>query len=298
VDGRGSALRRLRRARDLSVARVAALVGVSIHTVYNWERGTSRVPAQRVESLACALQLGVDDLLAALAGGGEAGDAAAGNPAARNPAAGNSAAGNPAARNGAAGSLVVQPVGLPSPSVSSPSPLAALRLRARLSQVAAAQRLGISRSSIRVYETGGPVPLAQLRRMATLYRVPMVRLAAAGGVTCPRELDRKSWRPGDLGPVLRVLREWSGLTQGELALRIGASRDAVRAWENGRYQPGPPLRHNLEQLYRLPEGALRRAYTGPEVPVDTCAGTTAGTAAGTSAEDSGDRSTEQAASAL
>jgi transcriptional regulator with XRE-family HTH domain len=220
MPGSGSALRRLRQGRDLSAARVAELVGVSTHTVYNWERGATHVPARQVEPLARALQLTADALLAAL----------------DRPVSG----------------CLVGP----------PSPLARLRLRARISQVAAAHTLGISRSSIRVYESGRPVPLAQLRRMAALYRVPMARLAAAGGVRCPRELDLKTWQPGDLGRVLRVLREWSGLTQGELALRIGASRDAVRAWENGRYQPGPPLRQSLEELYRLPEGGLQRAYVG------------------------------------
>lgn len=231
MTGHGSALRRLRQARDLSAARVAELVGVSTHTVYNWERGTTHVPARRIEPLSQALQLRTGDLLAALEG----------------PGAG-----------------CVPPA---HPLVGPPSPLARLRLRAKLSQVAAAHTLGISRSSIRVYESGRPVPLAHLRRMAALYRVPLVRLAAAGGVRCPRELDLKTWQPGDLGRVLRVLREWSGLTQGELALRIGASRDAVRAWENGRYQPGPPLRHNLEELYRLPVGVLQRAYAGGEVSV-------------------------------
>jgi transcriptional regulator with XRE-family HTH domain len=231
MNGRGSALRRLRQARDLSAARVAELVGVSTHTVYNWERGTTRVPARQIEPLSRALQLRADDLLAVLdeLNGQDEGCA-------------------PVARS----------------LVGPPSPLARLRLRAKLSQVAAAQTLGISRSSIRVYESGRPVPLGQLRRMAALYRVPMGRLAAAGGVRCPRELDLKTWRPGDLGRVLRVLREWSGLTQGELALRIGASRDAVRAWENGRYQPGPSLRHHLEELYRLPVGVLQRAYAGAE----------------------------------
>jgi DNA-binding XRE family transcriptional regulator len=207
---------------------VAELLGVSTHTVYNWERGTTAVPARQLEPLSRALQVRADDLLAALEGGC---------------------------------------VPVTGELVGPPSPLALLRQRAKLSQVAAAHRLGISRSSIRVYESGRPVPLAQLRRMAALYRVPMGRLAAAGGVRCPRELDLKTWRPGDLGRVLRVLREWSGLTQGELAVRIGASRDAVRAWENGRYQPGPPLRHNLEQLYRLPEGVLQRAYAGGDAPV-------------------------------
>ena len=227
MTGHGSALRRLRQARDLSAARVAELVGVSTHTVYNWERGTSHVPARQIEPLSRALRLRADDLLATLDGEGRP----------------------------AAGSMLGQP-----------SPLARLRLRAKLSQVAAAHRLGISRSSVRVYESGRPVPLAQLRRMAALYRVPMGSLAAAGGVRFPRELDPKTWRPGDLGRVLRVLREWSGLTQSELALRIGASRDAVRAWENGRYQPGPPLRHSLEELYRLPGGVLQRAYAGAEAP--------------------------------
>jgi transcriptional regulator with XRE-family HTH domain len=207
----GSTVRRLRQARELSVAQLAGILAVPAHTVYNWERGAARVPARYLEPLSQALDLSV--------------------------------------------SAAEPPIAAPAPGS-----LARLRLQAHLSQVAAAHRLGISRSSLRSYESGRPLPLAHLRRMAALYDVPIGQLAASGRVRCPRELDLKTWQPGDLGRVLRVLREWSGLTQNELALGIGASKDAVRAWENGRHQPGPALRRELEQLYRLPADSLLTAY--------------------------------------
>lgn len=46
---------------------------------------------------------------------------------------------------------------------------------------------------------------------------------------------RATWR----APVLRVLRQWNGLTQAQVARRCEASTDSVRAWERGRQQPGP-----------------------------------------------------------
>jgi transcriptional regulator with XRE-family HTH domain len=212
----GATLRRLRQSRLMSVAQVAALIGVPVYTVYNWERGAARVPTARLEALSELFGPSVD----------------------------------------------LEPPSL-LPPVGDPPSLARFRIQLELSQVAAARLLGISRSSLRGYESGRPLPLAQLRRMAVVYDIPLVELAAAGGVRCPRELDLKSWQPGDLGRVLRVLREWSGLTQAALALQVGASKDAVRAWENDRHQPGAPLRRKLEELYRLPIGVLRRAYTRP-----------------------------------
>lgn len=138
--------------------------------------------------------------------------------------------------------------------------LGRFRVSAGMSQVAAARRVGVSRSSLRAYEQGRPAPPAHVRRMAVAYGVPVADVAAACGVAYPRELDLMTWGPGDLPAVLLVLRQWSGLTQAAVAIRVGASKDSVRGWENGRTQPGSFLRARLEEMYRLPEGSLLIAY--------------------------------------
>ncbi len=48
--------------------------------------------------------------------------------------------------------------------------------------------------------------------------------------------------------VLRAEREWS---QGELADRLGVSRQTVNALEAGKYDPSLPLAFKIAQLFNL-----------------------------------------------
>lgn len=221
---RAPGLRTVRRVRGLSAARLADLVGVPAHTVYNWESGRARVPDDLVPTLATALGI----------------DARRLPDVVRRPAR-------------------VTPDETPRP------PLAVLRLRRGLSQVRAAEALGICRSTLRLWEDGSTPSLDSLRRMAGVYGVPVSRVAVAAGVQFPRELDPTTWTSGDLPAVLRVLRSWSGLTQQELASRCGSRTSTVRTWESGRCRPGAEFRTRLEALYRLQPGALLNAY--PRVSV-------------------------------
>jgi transcriptional regulator with XRE-family HTH domain len=217
---RGTTLRGLRRARGLTGAELGRLVDVPASTVYNWEAGRSRIPHSRVAGIARALGVPADRLVALL-------------------------------RNAPVADVRRH---LPR------SPVAILRARRGLSQARAAERLGVSRSTLRQWEAGRPPTLAAVRAMAALYGVPTVRVAEACGVAFPRHLDPSSWRPGDLPGVLRTLREWSGLTQRALGELCGARVTTVRAWENARHQPTARLRLNLEEVLRLPPGALLLAY--------------------------------------
>jgi putative transcriptional regulator len=49
--------------------------------------------------------------------------------------------------------------------------------------------------------------------------------------------------------VLRAERDW---TQGELAIRLGVSRQAVNAVETGKYDPSLPLAFKIARLFGLP----------------------------------------------
>jgi putative transcriptional regulator len=49
--------------------------------------------------------------------------------------------------------------------------------------------------------------------------------------------------------VLRAERDWS---QGELAERLGVSRQSVNAIETGKYDPSLPLAFRIARLFELP----------------------------------------------
>lgn len=216
---RGPGLRMLRWSAEVSVARIAAELGVPASTVYNWESGRARIPAARLPSLARLLAMSPEVLAARLA----------------------------------APTAIVAPA----PVVS---PLRRLRHRSRLSQAHAARAAGVDRHSLGAWECGRARPsLVAVRRLARVYGVPAAVVARAAGITPPTLLDRSRWRPGDLPAVVRTLRDWAGLTQGELAARCGCSTAAVRTWESGRVVPSPRSLTRLEQAFNLPPGALAAA---------------------------------------
>ena len=49
--------------------------------------------------------------------------------------------------------------------------------------------------------------------------------------------------------VLRAERDWS---QGELAMRLGVSRQSVNALETGKYDPSLPLAFRIARLFGMP----------------------------------------------
>ena len=53
--------------------------------------------------------------------------------------------------------------------------------------------------------------------------------------------------------VLRAERDWS---QGDLADRLGVSRQSVNAIETGRYDPSLPLAFRIAGLFGLPIEAI------------------------------------------
>ena len=139
------------------------------------------------------------------------------------------------------------------------SRLRRLRHRRGLSQGQVAQLIGMSRHSVGAWERGARPPLAAVRRLAGVYGLSVSAVARAARVSPPELLDPSRWAPGTLPRVLAVLRDWSGLTQAEVAERCGCSKASVRNWERGRTEPCPALRAALERLYRLTEGSLLRA---------------------------------------
>ena len=228
---RGLGLRTIRAAANIPAAQIARTVGVPTAHVYNWESGKVRIPPRHVSVLAELFQLEQERLRSLLT-----------HPAAPPPA-------------------------------QAPKPvsqgLRRMRRRAGLSQTRVSHLVGVSRHCIGRWERGAAMPpLHAVRRLARLYGVPVSAVAAAAGVEAPPLLDRRTWAAGDLPEALRILREWSGMTQREVALRCACSSAAVRAWENGRSEPRRALRRRLEAMYGLPRDALLRAYGNGRAAVD------------------------------
>jgi putative transcriptional regulator len=51
---------------------------------------------------------------------------------------------------------------------------------------------------------------------------------------------------------VRPLREVRGLSQGELAAKLGVSRQTVNSIETGRYLPSLPLAFTIARFFRKP----------------------------------------------
>jgi putative transcriptional regulator len=62
---------------------------------------------------------------------------------------------------------------------------------------------------------------------------------------------------------VRALREQLGLTQEDLARRLGVTRQTVNAIENDKYNPTLPLAFKLAQLFGQPIEAIFQ-YTEEE----------------------------------
>ncbi len=54
---------------------------------------------------------------------------------------------------------------------------------------------------------------------------------------------------GDVKNRVRALREAMGITQAELAVRTGVSRQAINAIETGKYDPSIGLAHALSKVF-------------------------------------------------
>jgi transcriptional regulator with XRE-family HTH domain len=202
------------------VARLAGAAGVPPSTVYNWESGRARIPVGALGVLSRELGTTPQVLGSWLRG----------------------------ARVPTRSALVPR------------SALQELRARAGLSQSEVAARIGVSRRIVGAWEavTGARPPLWALRQLATVYQVSVRDVAQAAGVVAPVALDPCRWPDLPLAVVLRTLREWSGLTQADVARQCGRSVAAVRAWEAGRHHPDASSRDALARLY----GVSAYAFAG------------------------------------
>lgn len=60
---------------------------------------------------------------------------------------------------------------------------------------------------------------------------------------------------------MAALRSASGLTQADLANRLGVSRQTVISIERGRYDPSLPLAFRIARLFGVP---IEEIFDGPD----------------------------------
>lgn len=130
-----------------------------------------------------------------------------------------------------------------------------LRQRVGLTQRALAIAVGVTPSMIQRWERRGAMPAhARLSELAAVLGVPhhtLLGLSGQVGVDAPAPSGKaSSARPR----TLRELRAAAGLSQWELAVRLGVTEGAISRWEAGTRQPQTRYLADLARL--LGNGSL------------------------------------------
>jgi putative transcriptional regulator len=73
-------------------------------------------------------------------------------------------------------------------------------------------------------------------------------------------------KPTKVTNRIRALRETAGLTQVELAKRVGVTRQTLIAIEQGRYSPTLELAFSISRVFGVP---LDDVFQYPSVPSDS-----------------------------
>lgn len=77
--------------------------------------------------------------------------------------------------------------------------------------------------------------------------------------------------PEKIGKVIRRLRIKAGMTQDELAEKVGRTRPAVTAWESNRSQPDTQMLRRLADLFGVSVSELMGESPAPIEPIGTSA---------------------------
>jgi transcriptional regulator with XRE-family HTH domain len=142
---------------------------------------------------------------------------------------------------------------------SAPS-LKSYRLGARLTRRQVAEATGLPPRVLRGLEEGRGMTLGRLRLLASVYGVPVSRLAACAGASAPTVLGRRPWCRCDLPSLITALRDWGDLSAKGLAARCQVSPSTVSRWERGLVHPSSRSLRRLEQAFGLPTGTLPRGH--------------------------------------
>ncbi len=158
-----------------------------------------------------------------------------------------------------------------SSSVSIGERLRQVRMLKGLSQVALAREIGVSYQQLQKYEKGlNRLSVPRLLDISKVLKVdvsviarPDEPIALTETAIPERDLAAHDGALEQLGPRLRLLREYCGLTQGELASRIGVSHQQVQKYESGKNQISLPRLMEISRVL----GVDVKAIIGPQNPL-------------------------------
>ena len=135
----------------------------------------------------------------------------------------------------------------PVPDVSA-ADVKRLRKALDLTQTALAELVGVSAAAVTAWETGKTTPSRENRRsLGALTQKPRAEIDATlsrSGVVPAREAVLSA-------EEVRRIREAAGLSQRDLARKLGVSVNSVSNWETGRTEP---RRSSIKQLVALRQG--------------------------------------------
>lgn len=136
-------------------------------------------------------------------------------------------------------------------------PLTKMRQRAGLTQRQAADALGVSSSCISSWEHDRTTPRwAHVRRLSALYEQPLSTVAVATRQSARPHPESREWTRAQIGELLRVTRQWQGLSRAEVARDVGVHPETLARWEAGSGLPDAAQCHRLEPALGLREQRL------------------------------------------
>ena len=159
-----------------------------------------------------------------------------------------------------------QPASQPGPGEGLPATLQALRRRAGLTQRDVAIALDVTPSMVHRWERGAATPSTpRLAGLAALLGVSIDALLGQPGRDAGAVPPGASRHPTGQPRTLRQLREEAGLTQWQLAVRLGVTEGAISRWESGNRVPDPRYLPGLaQQLGGLSVESLLASLQPPE----------------------------------
>ncbi|MBQ7242677.1 MAG: leucine-rich repeat protein [Bacilli bacterium] len=130
--------------------------------------------------------------------------------------------------------------------------LANRRTQLGLSQGKVAEALGYSTQTISLWEKGKGAPgMPVWGKLASLYQLDLEGLLLGEERKGNENCESKEFDPASFGPFLRSLRKKEGLTQAELAKRIGVPTNAIIRFEQGSSFPDLEQFKALSNLFGL-----------------------------------------------
>lgn len=263
-DSGGTGLAKLRTARGLISTQLARRVHVSLSCLSRWESGERTPDARACQSLAAALGISYEEVVAAIDGSAVYESAAVPGLRTLRLAAGMTLTAAATALSVSTAVLSRWEQGRTAPQERLPaimaifgpgvqlerplgalpvaprprSPLRRLRDQQGLPVSVVAARVGVEPTTVWAWERGARRPeWATARRLARVLGVPPAAVFDAVGLAPPRRVSRTAGETELLTVLLPELRRWRGISQAQLATVLGVGASTVSGWEHGRHRP-------------------------------------------------------------